>query len=79
MDTSLGEFLLQMAQIDARMFAKFPEYFTLWHLRVQQSEEEKLFQAISKQLELVESEQDEHAAEIRRLLDVQTNRPQPEL
>ena len=35
-------------------------------------EEERLLNAISKPLQLTESEHDEHAAEIRRLLDVQT-------
>ena len=40
-------------------------------------EEEQLLNAISKPLHLVESEDDKHAAEIRRLLDVKISRSQP--
>ena len=57
-----------------RPFVSVPVYSTRSGYKLLR-EEEQLLNAISKQLHLVESEHDEHAAEIRRLLDVQTISP----
>ena len=61
---------LELTTAMDRTFATDLEYFAPLTQLIPQ--EKRLLKLISKHLELVESEHDEHAAEIRRLLDVQT-------